>query len=60
MQTGFQCSFCGEWNVTEADPSGGSAQTYIEDCQVCCQANLLHLHFNRHTGECELRAERES
>jgi Cysteine-rich CPXCG len=31
------CPYCGE-NVTIAlDPGGGRSQTYVEDCQVCCQ-----------------------
>ena len=31
------CPHCGEVNVIGLDPGGGSAQQYVEDCQVCCQ-----------------------
>jgi hypothetical protein len=31
------CPYCGEPNEIEVDPSGGSRQTYEEDCQVCCR-----------------------
>ena len=31
------CPFCGEAITIIVDPSAGS-QSYIEDCQVCCQA----------------------
>lgn len=31
------CPYCGEPNEVALDPGGGSAQEYVEDCQVCCQ-----------------------
>lgn len=31
------CPYCGELNEIAVDPGGGSAQSYIEDCQVCCR-----------------------
>ena len=31
------CPYCGEENEMEIDPSGGSRQSYEEDCQVCCR-----------------------
>jgi hypothetical protein len=30
------CPYCGEVMTTRLDLSAGS-QTYVEDCQVCCQ-----------------------
>ena len=27
------------------DPSEGSIQEYIEDCPVCCRANLISIQF---------------
>ncbi len=30
------CPFCGEPITIVVDPSAGS-QSYVEDCQVCCQ-----------------------
>lgn len=43
METGFQCAGCGEWNETVVDPSAGSSQNYVEDCQVCCRPNVLQI-----------------
>lgn len=38
MRVTVSCPFCGEPNTIWIDPSGGSSQGYVEDCQVCCQA----------------------
>ncbi|HEX3373083.1 MAG TPA: CPXCG motif-containing cysteine-rich protein [Edaphobacter sp.] len=38
---GFRCAACGEWIETTVDESGGSKQQHVEDCQVCCQPNVL-------------------
>lgn len=46
MEVGFQCAGCGEWNVTTVDESAGSRQSYVEDCQVCCKPNLLHVEYD--------------
>ncbi|MEO8218724.1 MAG: CPXCG motif-containing cysteine-rich protein [Acidobacteriota bacterium] len=37
MQTMISCPYCGETNTVLVDPTGGSTQRYVEDCQVCCQ-----------------------
>ncbi|HEX9580518.1 MAG TPA: CPXCG motif-containing cysteine-rich protein [Gemmatimonadales bacterium] len=31
------CPYCGEEMAIGLDPGGGSAQEYVEDCQVCCR-----------------------
>ena len=31
------CPYCGELNEIAVDPGGGPAQSYVEDCQVCCR-----------------------
>ena len=36
------CPFCGEPISIVVDVSAGS-QSYIEDCQVCCQPMQIHL-----------------
>ena len=55
---GFQCAGCGEWNETPVDPTGGSRQSYVEDCQVCCKPNVLDVRWD---GEAyTIRAELES
>jgi len=30
------CPYCGESVDIALDPSGGTSQTYVEDCEVCC------------------------
>jgi Cysteine-rich CPXCG len=46
LEAGFQCAGCGEWNETVVDESGGSTQSYVEDCQVCCKPNVLAIHWD--------------
>jgi hypothetical protein len=31
----YSCAFCGEDSEVFVDPSGGSRQTFTEDCTVC-------------------------
>lgn len=31
------CPYCGELNELAVDPGGGSRQSYVEDCHVCCR-----------------------
>ena len=59
METGFQCAGCGEWNQTTVDESAGRTQTYVEDCQVCCKANVLHIEYNRAEREFVIAAQLE-
>jgi hypothetical protein len=42
----FQCAACGQWIETTVDESGGSRQQYVEDCQVCCQPNVLSIQWD--------------
>jgi hypothetical protein len=46
MKAGFQCAGCGEWNETSIDESAGRTQLYVEDCQICCKPNVLHVEFD--------------
>jgi hypothetical protein len=39
----YSCAFCGEDNEVFVDRSGGSRQTFTEDCAVCCRPNLITL-----------------
>ena len=41
MDEEFICCFCFQPNSIFIDPSGGSSQKYVEDCQVCCRPNIL-------------------
>jgi hypothetical protein len=57
---GFQCAGCGEWVETTVDESGGSKQQYVEDCQVCCQPNVLTVSWDGSAHEFTIAAELES
>jgi len=51
------CAYCGESNSTFVDPSQGGEQNYIEDCQVCCRPNRLHVFYNEWEETYQIRAE---
>ena len=57
---GFQCAGCGEWIETVVDESAGSKQQYVEDCQVCCQPNVLTVRWDMSAQEFTISAELES
>ena len=59
MEAGFQCACCGEWNVTSVDESAGGRQSYVEDCQVCCKPNVLHVTWDGSASEYSISAELE-
>jgi hypothetical protein len=59
VESGFQCAGCGEWNVTVVDSSAGSKQNYVEDCQVCCKPNVLHVSWDMSAAEYVIFAELE-
>jgi len=56
----FSCAFCGEMNPTFVDISGGSQQSYVEDCQVCCNPNILYISVDEDTLEVDIQSECES
>jgi hypothetical protein len=59
MQASFQCAGCGQENETGVDPSAGSKQSYVEDCQVCCKPNVLHVWWDADLSEFLISAELE-
>ena len=59
MTAGFQCAGCGEWNETTIDSSAGMRQQYVEDCQVCCKSNVLHVSWDISAGEYTINSELE-
>jgi hypothetical protein len=42
------CPYCGEILTIGVDPAGGVVQTYVEDCQVCCQPWQVHVSYDDH------------
>lgn len=39
----YVCDACGETIVIPLDLSEGHEQQYVEDCPVCCNANVIHV-----------------
>lgn len=42
----YLCDACGEEIVVPIDRSEGDVQSYVEDCPVCCNPNLIHVQFD--------------
>ncbi|HSG69156.1 MAG TPA: CPXCG motif-containing cysteine-rich protein [Planctomycetaceae bacterium] len=42
----YICDACGEEIVIPLDLTQGSNQEYIEDCPVCCRANVIHVEID--------------
>jgi hypothetical protein len=54
----YVCDHCGEEIVIPLDRSAGAAQSYVEDCPVCCSPNVIHVEFAP-DGEASVWGERE-
>lgn len=39
----YVCDACGEEIIIPLDLAEGSSQKYVEDCPVCCRANIIHV-----------------
>jgi hypothetical protein len=46
----YICDACGEDIVVPVDLSQGAHQKYVEDCPVCCQANVIHVELDNDGG----------
>jgi len=42
-EASYTCDVCGEEIVVPLDLSAGANQSYVEDCPVCCNPNVIHL-----------------
>lgn len=49
------CPYCGEENTISIDRTGGRRQSYVEDCQVCCQPWSVIVTFEDDEPEVTLR-----
>lgn len=56
----YTCAYCGEPNITFVDISAGGQQSYVEDCQVCCQPNVLFQVIDEQTLDIEINSEPEN
>lgn len=43
QEASYTCGECGEEIVVPVDVSAGSRQEYVEDCPVCCRANVIRV-----------------
>ncbi len=41
----YRCGACAEEIVIEVDRTQGSEQRFVEDCPVCCRANVIEVKF---------------
>ena len=57
-EASYVCDACGEEIVIPLDLSEGSTQRYVEDCPVCCRANIIHVHMDEN-GDFDVWAEPE-
>jgi len=44
-EAAYICPTCGESIVIPLDPTAGAEQSYVEDCPVCCNPNVIHVEF---------------
>jgi len=54
----YICDACGELIIIPLDFFEGSTQEYVEDCPVCCRANIIHVQFDQ-DGKSSVWAEPE-
>jgi Cysteine-rich CPXCG len=57
-EASYLCGACGEEIVIPIDLSQGGLQEYVEDCPVCCRANVIRIEVDRE-GEIAAWAELE-
>jgi len=57
-ETEYICDSCGEPIVVPVDLSAGCSQEYVEDCPVCCRANVIRIEIDV-TGEVRASSELE-
>ncbi len=57
-EASYTCDGCGEEIVIPLDLSQGMHQEYVEDCPVCCRANVIHIEIDE-DGEASVWAELE-
>ena len=57
-ESSYVCDACGEAIVIPLDLTEGASQKYVEDCPVCCRANVIHVEIDA-DGEAQVWAEPE-
>ena len=46
----LSCPYCGESVVLTIDEGGGSTQSYVEDCPVCCRPWQVEVNYDPEDG----------
>ncbi len=60
-EASYTCSSCGEEIVIPIDRTAGATQEYVEDCPVCCHANVIQVKIeNDDDASVLVKAELES
>jgi hypothetical protein len=57
-EASYICNACGEAIVVPFDLSQGTSQEYVEDCPICCRANVIHVEIDD-DGDARIWAEPE-
>jgi hypothetical protein len=57
-ESSYICGACGEEIMIPIDLSQGQRQEYVEDCPVCCRANVIRVEVDA-AGEISAWAELE-
>jgi len=57
-EASYVCGSCGELIIIPVDVSAGQSQEYVEDCPVCCCANVIRVTIG-HEGEVSVWSELE-
>ena len=45
-EASYLCGSCGETIIIPVDLSAGTEQEYVEDCPVCCCANVIRIEID--------------
>jgi len=53
----IHCPYCGAGVEITLDPGGGSAQEYVEDCEVCCRPWRVRVTYVEGQASVELSTE---
>jgi hypothetical protein len=59
MRKIFRCAWCFEINEIDVDISAGEDQVFVEDCQVCCRPNTIHVLIDLDTRQVAVENEAE-
>jgi len=57
IEAWYTCIYCFEQNDVVVDVTGGMNQVYVEDCQVCCRPNRLHITIHPGLREADIQAD---